>query len=220
MGLMITSVIALLPLLFLLGSPSVSLAADINWKVFLKNYQQPVYSVTSREGEEVTFPRIILPGAVSQAQGLADALENTRFLVPRLPDTRSIEIRVVLNVSGSQFEPVRQKAMFLNMSVTPYRDGQLMSPCTFPQPMVLSIPVTGLNYLLAQCGFSRSDDITLAFDAGGTFTRDGIITSNMTSGLSANIMHLSTIVGSTCELLDLPPTKSLSTWGKIKLLFR
>lgn len=218
MGLMRICIIAILPLLFLLGSLSESLAADITWKIFLKS--QLVYSTVTREGEELVIPRISLSGSVSSAQGTVDALENTRFLIQRLPDSNPIEIRVVLNISGYLFDSVRQKTMFLNMTISPYRNGSLESPYTFPQPMVLTIPVAGLNTLLSQSGFSRGDDITLAFDSGGTFTRDGITASNRTSGLTANIQHLSTIVGSTCSLLNLTPTEQINTWGKIKLLFQ
>ena len=89
-----------------------------------------------------------------------------------------------------------------------------------PQPMVLTIPVTGFNYLLSQSGFSRSDDITMAFDSGGAFTRSGITTDNRTSGLISNISHLSTIVGSTSGLLNLAPSAQVNTWGKLKLLFQ
>ncbi len=217
MGLMRNSAIALLPLLFLLGLSPDSLAAEITWKVFLKS--QPVYSAVTREGEELVLPRIILPGSASSAQEAVDALENTRILIPRLPDSRPVEIRIVLNISGSTFDPVRQKTMFLNMSVNPYRNGHLESPFTFSQPMTLTIPVTGLNSLLSLSGLNRNN-ITLAFDSGGAFNREGISSSNRTSGLVANILRLSTIVGSTCDLLNLPTEEGMSTWYKIKLMFR
>lgn len=219
MGLMRTSVIAILPLLFLLGSSSESLAADITWKIFLRS--QPVYSAVTREGEELVLPRIPLPGTVSSAQETVDALENTRILIPRLPDGNPVEIRVALNIGGSSFDPVRQKTMFLNLTFTPYRDGRPQSMFSLPQAMVLTIPVAGLNALLSQSGFSRSDDITLAFDSAGTFTRNGITTDNRTSGLISNVARLSsTVVGSTCNLLNLPPNKRPGTWGQIKLLFQ
>lgn len=212
-----TSIIAILPLLFLLGSSTESPAADITWKVFLKS--QLVYSAVTPEGEELVLPRIVLPGSVSAAQAEIDALENTRLLIQRLPDSRPVEIQIALNISGSAFESIRQKNMFLNISVSPYRDGRPESLFSLPQPMVLTIPVAGLNSLLSQSGFSRGDDITLAFDAGGTFTRNGITANNLTSGLVSNISHLSTIVGSTSDLLGLPQNIQINTWGKIKLLF-
>ncbi len=68
-----------------------------------------------------------------------------------------VEIRIVLNISGSTFDPVRQKTMFLNMSVNPYRNGHLESPFTFSQPMMLTIPVAGLNSLLSLSGLSRNN---------------------------------------------------------------
>lgn len=222
MDLMINCLMVLLPLFFFLGSPSEIDAAGITWKVFLKYSSQPVFSTVTNEGEDLELPGIILPASESQAQGLVDALQHTRISVQRLPDSKPTEIRITLNISGSAFERVRQKTVFLNMSFAAYRNGSQENPFEFPQgsPMKLSIPVNGLTYLLSQCGFSRGDDITLAFDSGGTFTREGITTSNMTSGLTSDIEHLSTIVGSRCDILNLTPTEQIKTWGKIKIIFK
>ncbi|MHB9027731.1 MAG: hypothetical protein ACYC9O_03070 [Candidatus Latescibacterota bacterium] len=203
-------------------SPGKCSAADITWKVYLKRSPNPVFFTVTREGEELVFPRISLSGAESGSQNIVDALVNTRFLVSRLPVSRPTEFRITLNTSGSRFETAQQKTVFLNMTVNAYIDGRIEEPFRFSvgSPMEFSIPVEGFTYLLSLCGFSRSDDITLAYATGSGFTRDGIVTENSTSGLQAKITHLSTIVGSRCDILNLPPSKSIKPWHQIKIMFK
>ena len=199
------------------GIPSESLAADITWKVFLKYAQSPVYTATTREGEELVLPRITLS---SDAQGLADALEGARFLIPQA--SSPLEIRISLNISGSAFEAARQKTVFLNMTLVAFVNGSPESSYRFPQgsPMTFSLSSEGLSYLLDQCRFTRNDDIVLAFDTGSAFTKDDIVTHHLTSGLTAEISRLSTIVGSRADILGLAPSTRIGTWSQIKLLFR
>jgi hypothetical protein len=199
------------------GIPSESLAADITWKVFLKYAQSPVYTATTREGEELVLPRITLS---SDAQGLADALEGARFLIPQA--SSPLEIRISLNIGGSAFEAARQKTVFLNMTLVAFVNGSPESSYRFPQgsPMTFSLSSEGLSYLLDQCRFTRNDDIVLAFDTGSVFTKDGIVTHHLTSGLFAEISRLSTIVGSRADILGLAPSARVGTWSQIKLLFQ
>jgi hypothetical protein len=204
-------------------SPGKCSAADITWKIYFKQSPNPVYSTVTREGEELIIPRISLPSAEAGPQNIADALVNTRFLVPRLPISRPTEFRIILNTAGSQFEPARQKTVFLNMTINAFIDGRIEEPFRFStgSPMEFSIPVEGFTYLLGLCGFSRNDELTLAYDTGSGFTRDGMETENSTSGLQAKkITHLSTFVGSRCDILNLPPNKSITPWHKIKIMFK
>ncbi len=214
----------ILLLLFAFASyPGNCSAADITWKMYLKRSPNPIFSTVTREGEECVFPRVSLPGSESSSQNIVDALANTRFLIPRLPVSRPTEIRITLNLAGSQFETSQQKTVFLNMTFNAYVDGRIEDPFRFStgSPMEFSIPVEGFTYLLGLCGFSRSDDITLAYDTGSGFTKDGIETINSTSGLQAKkITHLSTIVGSRCDILNLPPNKSITPWLQIKIMFK
>ncbi len=195
-------------------------AADIIWKLFLKYSSTPIYSSTTREGEELVLPRIALSGGDAGAQSLVDALENARLLVPRAANP--LEIRITLNISGASFEQAHQKTVFLNMTTVTLVNGRTEDSYRFPSgsPMTLAIPSEGLTVLLDRCKFSRSDDLVLAFDNSGSFTKDGIVTRNYTSGLTAEISHLSTIVGSTTDVLGLTPNNRLSPWHQIKLLFK
>lgn len=195
-------------------------AADIIWKLYLKYSSTPIFSSTTGEGVELVLPRITLSGGDAGAQTLVDALENTKLLIPRAPSP--LEIRITLNISGASFEQAHQKKAFLNMSVTTLVNGRVEDPYRFPtgSPMTVIIPPEGLGVLLDRCGFSRSDDIVLAFDNNGSFTKDGIVTRNYTSGLTAEIGHLSTIVGSTTNALGLSPNVRLKNWDYIKLLFK
>ncbi len=197
-------------------------AADIAWKLFLKHNAQPVYSTVTRPGEEFTIPRISLPGSDSRAQGIVDALENAYFLVTQSPDSRPIEIRITLNISGSDFENALTKPVFFNMTMAAYLDGRFENSFRFSEnaPLVFFIPAGGLNYLLGRRGFSRSDDLAMAYEIGAGFTREGIVTSNLTSGLSTRITSLSTVVGSRCDILNLMPSARMTTWQQIKLLFQ
>jgi hypothetical protein len=202
------------------GIPSESLAADITWKVFLKYAQSPVYTATTREGEELVLPRISLSTGDAGAQGLVDALEGARLLIPQA--SSSLEIRITLNISGSAFEAARQKTVFLNMTLVAFVNGSPESSYRFPQgsPMTFSLSSEGLANLLDQCRFTRNDDIVLAFDTGSVFTKDGIVTHHLTSGLFAEISRLSTIVGSRADILGLAPSARVGTWSQIKLLFQ
>jgi len=195
-------------------------AADIVWKLYLKYSSNPFYSSTTREGEDLVLPRMSISGGDAGAQTIVDALENTRLNVPRA--SNPLEIRITLNISGASFEQAHQKKAFLNMSVTTLVNGRVEDSYRFPtgSPMKLSIPAEGLGVLLERGGFSRSDDLVLAFDNGGTFTKDGIVTRNYTSGLTAEIGNLSTIVGSTTDVLGLTPNSRLKNWDYIKLLFK
>lgn len=212
----------LIVLIGLIVLPATASAADITWKLFLKHGVQPLTSMVTREGEEFLIPRVSLSGTDSRAQGIVDALENVSFLISRVPDSRPLEIRVILNLDGSAFELPGGKNVFLNLTLEAYINGRREDPFRFPSgsPMEILIPVEGLNPLLSRCGFSRSDDLVLAFISGSGFTRDDIVTSNRTSGLQAKISHLSTIVGSRCDILNLKPSPSLSPWHQVKLLFR
>jgi hypothetical protein len=202
------------------GTPSKSYAADITWKVFLKYAQTPVFTATTREGEELVLPRITLSSGDAGAQGLVDALERARFLIPQA--SNPLEIQIVLNIGGSAFETARQKQVFLNMTVGAIVNGSPESSYRFPQgsPMTFSLSSEGLAFLLDRCRFTRNDDIVLAFDTGSAFTKEGIVTRNLTTGLAAEISHLSTIVGSRADILGIAPSTRMSPWYQIKLLFR
>jgi hypothetical protein len=205
-------------------SPGKCSAADITWKVFLKHSPNPVFSTVTREGEELVFPRISLSGSESGSQNIMDALVNTRFLISRLPVSRPTELRITLNTAGAHFETAQQKTVFLNMTINAFIDGRIEEPFRFSSgsPMEFTIPVEGFSYLLGLCGFSRSDRrITLAYDNGSGFTRDGMETVNSTSGLQAKkITHLSTIVGSRCDILNLPGNQDITPWHQIKIMFK
>jgi hypothetical protein len=204
-------------LAMVLGAPPESSAADITWKVFVSNAVSPACTATTREGEEFVMPGITIP---SGAQGIADALENARFLIPSA--SKPLEIHITLNIAGSDFEPIRQKPLFLNMTITVWSNGQPESSFQFPPgaPMIFTLGNDGLTSLLGRCHFSRSDDIVLAYDTGSAFSRDGIVTNPLTTSLTASISHLSTIVGSRTDLLGLSPSPQPSTWTQIKLLFQ
>jgi hypothetical protein len=206
-------------ILFLLAiswSSPESYAADITWKVFLKNASSPLHTAVTRSGEEFVVPRLTISGG----EEIADALENARFLIPNA--SNPLEIRIVLNISGSSFDTAHQKTMFLNMTVGAFVNGVPETSYRFPQgsPMVFSLTLDGLTSLLDLCGFTRNDDILLAFETGSAFTKDGIVTRHLTSGFQAEISHLSTIVGSKADLLGLSPDARPGTWGQIKLLFK
>lgn len=210
----------LLLLLVFPGIPNESHAADITWKVFLKYAQSPMHTATTREGGEFVLPRIQLSPGDAGAQAIVDALEGMRFLIPQAASP--LEIRIWLNVAGSMFESARQKQVFLNMTVVVFVNGLPENSYRFPQgaPMSFTLPIEGLTSLLDRCSFTHRDDIVLAFDTGSAFTKDGIVTLNLTSGLSAEISHLSTIVGSRADILGLAPNSRMSTWSKIKLMFQ
>ncbi len=208
--------------LLLIGLPATGSASSITWKLYLKFNNQPIASQVTREGEPFAVPRVSLSGANAHAQGILDALENATFLVQRTPDNRPLEIRITLNTDGAGFERSNGKPVFLNLTALVYVDGRVEDPFRFPTgaPLEFFLPVTGFTALLARCGFSRGDDIVLAYATGSGFTREDILTANLTSGLQAKISHLSTIVGSRCDILNLKPSPSLNKWHQIKLLFR
>jgi hypothetical protein len=201
-------------------------AADITWKIYLKQSQtQPILTVDTREGEDFIIPPVSLPSYVSDSQKLLDALERTRFLIEQTPGSRPIEIRIILNNQGGMFERARPDVpVFINITVDTYVDGRRDTSFRFlsNSPLIITIPSSGADALLrlTDSDLKRGDDLVLAFDLGTRFTIDGITTSNTTSGISASISHPSIIVGSRFDLLKLVPPAKISTWGKIKILFQ
>ena len=217
-----------LPLFFslflILVSVSEAFAADITWKIYLKNQNEPVLTKDTQEGEEFSIPAIPLPAYASGAQKLIDALERTRFLIQQTPGSRPLEIRIILNCGSSSFDKAGSVVTFLNMTVEVLVNGKLQEPFRFPtgSPLVMTIPASGVDALLrlSDGDLKRGEDLVLAFDLGTRFSNEGITTSNTTSGISAGISHPSTIVGSRYDLLKLQPPVKINTWGKIKLLFQ
>jgi hypothetical protein len=212
-------------LLLILTSVSEAFAADIIWKIYLKqNQNESVWMKETREGEEFSIPVITLPSYESGAQKLIDALERTRFLIQQTPSSQPLEIRIILNILGDVFENARDVPVFINITVDAYVDGRKESSLQFltNSPMVMTIPASGVDALLRLCDsdLKRGEELVMAFDLGTRFSNEGITTSNTTSGILASISHPSTIVGSRYDLLKLQPPAKISTWGKIKILFQ
>jgi hypothetical protein len=212
--------------LFLILFPvSETFAADITWKIYLKQYQNELLTKDTREGEEFSIPVVFLPAYASTAQRLFDALERTRFFIQQTPGSRPLEIRIILNIQGDSFENARPDVpVFISFTLETWVDFRKDTSLRFlsNSPLVMTIPASGVDALLrlSHGDLKRGEDLLMAFDLGTRFSNEGITTSNTTSGITAGISHPSVIVGSRYDLLKLQQPVKINTWGKIKLLFQ
>ena len=208
-----------------IGTSSIALSDMIEWKLFLKPYLQtgPILSKSTRPGEEFIIRASDCSQVPPESQDIITSLDGTKFLIQQFPLSGSIVIHVILNVRGSTFESVRGITLFINLSFEVYVNGEKEDDVTFSDhsPMEITIPTgSGLSYLLGSCNFKRSDNLVCVYNSGGSFTIDGIVTKNFTSGMVVGITTLSHIVGGLGEDLGFPASSKPDTWKKIKLLFR
>ena len=207
------------------GFVSEAYPAEIVWSLYLKPYMNEghVLSSSLQEGQEFTIRDVNLTGGQTRYSDLLDDLEGTTFLIQRSPVNQPLELRIILNVQASTFENAGGIPTFLNISFGAYVNGRMEDNLQFStgSPMVMTIRNgNGLDNLLEKGGCSRGDNIKFVFYNGGKFDADGIKTYNSSSGLSAEIGRISTVVGGVGDDFGFPSNSKYNTWGKIKLLFQ
>jgi len=207
------------------GFVSEAYPAEIIWSLYLKPFMNegPVRSLSLQEGQEFTIRDVHLTGGQTRCRELLDELEGTTFLIQQSPVNQTLEIRIILNVQASIFDNAGGVLTFLNISFGAFVNGRMEDNLQFStgSPMVMTIRSgTGLDNLLEKGDSSRSDNIKFVYYNGGRFDADGIKTYNSSSGLSAEISRISTVVGGVGEDLGFPSNSKYNTWGKIKMLFQ
>ncbi len=209
----------------LLGFSPVVHAADISWRLYLKPTlnQGPVLSKTLTEGQDFIIEDVILSGANISSREIMDDLDGVSFSLAQNPVAQTLELRLILNVGGSQFDKAGAAATFFNLTVDAYVGGRLQNAFRFSpgSPLTVTIPQgSGLDNLLGAGGMSRSDFLLFAYFEGSKFNRSGIDTYNQLGGLKASADHAATIVGGLGESFGFSPEFQLSPWHKIKELFK
>jgi len=207
------------------GFVSEAYPAEIFWSLYLKPYMNegPVHSSSLQEGQEFTIRDVHLTGGQTRSSELLDDLEGTTFLIQRSPVNQPLEIRIILNVQANTFESAGGIPTFLSISFGAYVNGRMEDNLKFStgSPMVMTIHNgNSLDNLLEKGNCSRGDNIKFVFYNGGKFVADGIKTFNSSSGLSAEIGRISTVVGGLGDDFGFPSNSKYNTWGKIKLLFQ
>lgn len=200
-------------------------AEDITWKLYFRPTLSagPILSRTLPAGRPFEIEDCILTGSHQRYREIAESLEGTNFSLPSLPNGGSAEIRIILNVSGDMFEDASNVSTFFNagfetiINGTSHSDYRLQSS----SPLVMTIPSgTGLDYLLSLCSLTDSDDLSFVYFSGGMFDHRDITTTNSASGLRVTVTNLSTILGGRGEDFGFPPSQKITTWRKLKEMFK
>ncbi|MBN1290908.1 MAG: hypothetical protein JXB48_03635 [Candidatus Latescibacteria bacterium] len=219
---MIRQVLSLVVLFLFTGFIPKVISAEITWKLYLK----PYYSngpVLTGDGNEFVIVDYQLSGGQSQYRDILEDMEDVSFHLNQSPDTRPVEIRVILNVRGDFFEDAGSASTFFNVTFLVLVNGREQDSFNFSKssPLIISIPVgRGLDNLLNRLNCTRRDNIMFVAFLGSGFEKDGIETFNQTSALRAEIDHTATIVGGIGDNFGYPNTSQYNTWSKIKLLFK
>ena len=200
-------------------------SAEITWKLYLKSSmtQGPVLEYTAPEGREFVIENVNLTGSQSQSSELMDDLDGTTFVVQQLPVNQSVEIRIILNINGNEFEKAGSFSTFFNGTVELYTNGRREDSFSFSpgSPLIMTIPKgSGLDNLLEKCDCTRSDNILFVYFDGRDFEKEGVDTQNQISGLKANINRTDTIVGGLGDDFGFPRDFQYRPWHKIKELFK
>ena len=199
--------------------------AEITWKLYLKPSmtQGPVLEKTLPEGRDFVIENVNLTGSQSQSRELMDDLVGTTFTVQQLPVNQPVEIRIILNVNGNEFEKAGSFLTFFNGTFELYIRGRREESFSFSpgSPLIMTIPKgSGLDNLLEKCECTRSDNILFVYYDGRDFEKEGIETNNQISGLKANINRMDTIIGGLGDNFGFPRDIQYLPWQKIKEFFK
>ncbi len=209
-------------LAFLMLGASFSTAADIRWTIYLRPYMSSgaILEKTTREGEEFTVRASECRHIPSETGEIVGALDGTSFMLGQSPSRGTLEIRIILNVRGNTFETVSGISLFLNMTLEAYEDGVRADHLDFSRsPLVMTIPSSGLSYLLSASNLSRTNLICV-YRSGSTFTDDGIDTTDGTSRMVVRMSRFTQTLGGIGTDLGIESRVKYDTWSTIKLLFR
>lgn len=199
-----------------------ALADTIEWRVYLKSHRAdgPLVAKTTSEGEEFVIRESECSRIPSESSQLVSALDGVSFMLRQSPANGDLAIYIILNANGNTFEKASGVSLFLNMTFEAYINGNRESLLSFSSsPLEITIPQDGLNELLSACSLSRSN-LVCAFNTGGKFTADGIITQDATTRMIIRMSKLSPTVGGNENDLGVPSSVKYDTWSKIKLLFK
>ncbi|MFH1007661.1 MAG: hypothetical protein V1800_09185 [Candidatus Latescibacterota bacterium] len=207
---------------FCLGVLCVSVCLLGNAQAFTVTYNMGAFGLdltttTISEGETYVVQSATLPGLAAAYQPYWDALEGATMTIP----IGAIDSDIVINVDVSNF--VLLEGGFLNLggeeiflSLDYVVEGYEGSQFNFNEgyPMVLTFPLDSeFAFLLQAVGLDLTSPLMLAYWAGGEFVT--VTTSSTETQLSAEISHLSTIVG----MAGTPISVEGGTWSRVKLLF-
>ena len=210
-----TRPVILFVVLLFLSICSASISADINWKLFLNSSgSNQIQSATTSDSDEF----VILSDEMTGGSGSVDILEalNETSFVLTQPPGGALDIHLILNVLGNTFQGVNGKKLSFNITIEAFSDGNPVNRL----PMMITIPSgDGLNALLDLSDCRLRNNITFAYNNGGTLEKDGIDTQSLTSRIEISFNDLGIIVGGDNSSLGFPASVDYSTWYNIKKLF-
>jgi hypothetical protein len=208
-----------------LGLIPAAARSDVVWELYTDTGRNagPLLRMTVAPGQPFVISADDCAHVPAQSAELVNALDGVRFTLPQSPVSGTLTIGIILNVNGNAFDDVRGAHTFLNLSFEATVNGQERDDLTLSTsaPLEITIPAgDGFSFLLSSCGLSRNDDLIYAFHTGSGFVLDGVVTSNMTSGLKVTLTSLSPLVGGSGPGFGIPSSIKVGTWSAIKLLFR
>ena len=211
-------------LLILITSASAQ-ALDITWGLYLRPSLTagPILSRTLSAGQPFEIEDCTLTGTQQRYRDIIESIEGTSFILSSLPVERNVEIRIILNVSGDTFDSASSVPTFFNAGFETIINGTSHSDYALQSgsPLIMTIPTgTGLDFLLSMCSLSDSDDLSFVYFTGGMFDRRDITTSMTTSSIRVTLSKLTTIVGGQGEDFGFPPAQKITTWRKLKEMFK
>ena len=212
-------------LLSILISSVSAQALDITWGLYLRPTltSGPVLSRTLSAGQPFRIENYTLSSTQQRYRDIIESLEGTSFTLSSLPVEKNVEIRIILNVSGDTFENASNVPTFFNAGFEIIINGASISDYTLQSgaPLVMTIPTgTGLDFLLSMCSLSDSNDLSFVYFSGGMFDRRDITTTMSTSSIRVTLSKLTTIVGGQGEDFGFPPSQKITTWRKLKEMFK